>query len=202
MSDETDNDTREEDGNPGEQQPISEFIAVPEIFHSFEIDGPFEKCSVCGNHLLEDGTPYLVEKAIEGDEVTFEYAICLPCQMGLASELSQGSMRVLENFFEEQVDAKRRKKDLIDRHGLDHQPWISECLLCKSPWNGCEWKQLIGVCDGPDLLFLDTAPLMLCGHEIERMYHLLSKKTRDRLGDFFDEVIGQPGGSVNIPLIV
>lgn len=55
-----------------EPDPIAEFIPIPPDFHSFLHDGPFTNCSVCDRYLLDDGTSYLVEKALDRDEVAFE----------------------------------------------------------------------------------------------------------------------------------
>ncbi|MEO0444706.1 MAG: hypothetical protein AAF191_01380 [Verrucomicrobiota bacterium] len=184
-----------------EFQPVEEYVPIPECFHSFLQDGLFTHCSMCEGYLLNDGTPYLIEKAIERDEVTFEYALCFRCQAVLAEDYSEGSLRVLSQFFAEHVKADR-KKSLLDAHGLVVEPWIADCVICQAGWNGASWKQLIALCDGPDLLFHDAFPIMLCGREVERIYHLLSKKTKDRLDDFFDEVIGRPTDTVNLPVLL
>lgn len=181
-----------------EPEIINEFIPIPKEFHSFLTDEPFENCSVCDRYLLDDGVVYFIEKAIDKSEIAFEYAMCLPCQMGLETELSEGSIKMIRHYLDEHIEPTRKSR-LIEEFGLDHHPWIAGCVICDASWNAAAWKQLVGICDGPDLLFTEWAPLVICGNEAENLYKLLSKKTRDRLDDFVDEVLGNPAGSLDMP---
>ncbi len=185
-----------------EEELIPEFIPVPAEFQSFATDSLFERCCICDRHLLEDGTQYLIEKAIERNEVVFELAFCLPCQLGVRSEFSEGSLRTLKHYFEERVCIETRKPNLIALHGLDHTPWISHCIFCNQPSDGPEWKQLVALCDGPDLLFTETAPLMICQQDILQIQKIMSKKTKDCMDGFIDDVLGKPSGTVDLPFLV
>lgn len=177
------------------------FIPAPPEYHSFEHDGPFEHCAVCNRDLRDDGTQYLIEKAFRKGETIFEYAMCLPCRMRLNCELSQQSLKLVEHYFDERVDLVARRRRLLDAHGHDHRAWISHCILSGEPILPGEEHQIYGQFDGPDLLFA-YSPYAISGREIEGLMQCLSKKTRDRIDSFVDEVLGIPGGHVDLPIFL
>ena len=45
---------------------MSDFLVdIPEQFYSDGDGKPFENCVVCGKNLMEDGTRYVIEKAMK-----------------------------------------------------------------------------------------------------------------------------------------
>ncbi len=178
-----------------------DYIPAPAEYHSFELDGPFEKCAVCSCDLRQDGTQHVIEKAFNKGETIFEYAMCMQCRMNLNCELSRQSLKLVEHYFDERVDLVARRKLLLDAHKHDHHPWLSHCILSGEPLDPDGEYQIYGQFDGPDLLFA-YAPYAISGEEIEGILKCLSKKTRDRIDDFVDDVLGIPGGHVDLPVFM
>ena len=108
---------------------------------------------------------------------------------------------MVEQFFDEHVNMATRRQEMHEAHGMDHQPWIESCVICGEPKGKCTWRQMFAFCDGPDLLFTEFAPAMICGKEVERVYELLSKKTKERLGDFSNDICGSPADKVDFPAL-
>ena len=74
MQDEPENEEQEFEEFEG-MEVSANYIEVPVQFHSFMEEGPFSKCTLCEEPLLEDGTQYLIHKAFHREEVIFEYAM-------------------------------------------------------------------------------------------------------------------------------
>ena len=178
-----------------------DYIPIPPELHSFEIDGPFQKCATCSRDLLDDGTQYLIEKAFNRGETIFEYAMCFPCRAQIQGELSQGSLKMVEHYFDERTDFVARRKSLLEDGSHDHRPWLSHCILSGEEIPADSEYQIYGHCDGPDLLFT-YMPYAISGKEIEGLLQCLSKKTRDRMDEFVDDVLGIPGGHVDLPVFL
>ena len=96
---------------------ITDFIPVPDVFHSWYDKGPFSHCMICSRYLLVDAAQYMVEKAFVGDEVVYEYALCLKCCEGLREELSRESMQRITAHFDERVDLQQRRVRLLEEAG-------------------------------------------------------------------------------------
>ena len=180
---------------------ISEFIPVPEEFQSFEKGAPFSTCSMCHGHLLEDGTQYIIEKGYNRGETSFEYALCMECREKLMKGLSVKSLQLIEHYFDERVDLAARRARLIQSDPDDHRPWISQCVLSGTPLRRDSEYQFCGVCDGPHLLFA-YLPYAICGEEVHSLCARLSRQTRDRIDQFVEDVLGVPGGSIDIPMVL
>ena len=108
MSDAPEN---EEDGFD-ELEFVPNFIPLPAEFHSFTEEGPFTKCTLCEEPLLEDGTPYLIHKAFHRSEVIFEYAMCLPCRAKMQEELSTESLERINQYMD-QFHIEDRNEQLL-----------------------------------------------------------------------------------------
>lgn len=175
------------------------WLPVPERLHSDETGRPFESCSVCGGRVIDEGTPYLIEKGVLRGETIYEYAMCFECRASMQSELSESSRKRIEHYFDERVDLVERHRKLNREHPDSVEPWLSTCLLSGKDL-GDEY-QLFAQCDGPDLVFA-YLPYAICGSEIENIQQILSKETRERLDDFVDEVLGVPGDGLKLPVLL
>ena len=91
MQDEPENEEQEFEEFEG-MEVSANYIEVPVQFHSFMEEGPFSKCTLCEESLLEDGTQYLIHKAFHREEVIFEYAMCLPCRAKMQEELESATV--------------------------------------------------------------------------------------------------------------
>jgi hypothetical protein len=181
--------------------PVNEHIPVPEEFHSFEAGKPFNQCLACQKQLLEDGTLYFIEKAYQKDEVLFEYAICLECREAMQKEISESSQERVNAYFGSKVDLVARRQSLIEKHRLDHRPWIDRCILTGKSLKQSRQHQIITLCDGGDMLF-SYLPYMISGEAMRELTELLSKQTKDRLDGFVDEFLGLPPGVRDLDLVL
>lgn len=175
----------------GEFEIIREYILIPEKFHSFLTEGPFERCIICNRYLLGEGEHYLIEKGYKQTEVIFEYAMCFSCAEKMRGELSRESLQRIEAHFEERVDFSARRRRLLQVSTDDIEPWISRCILTKNKLQETDDYQIYAHCVGEHLVF-SGCPYMVCGEALGGLYKLLSKKTRDAMDDFVDEYLGLP----------
>ena len=83
---------------------------IPKEFYSFETKAPFEFCIECNKYLLDEGTEYLIEKAIknyegyEAQDVIFDYAICMECAEDMRNQISKESWESMMRYFQENID--------------------------------------------------------------------------------------------------
>lgn len=181
---------------------------IPREFHSLA-DGPFTRCMVCDADLIEGDVRYLVERIFRGSEPIVEYAMCVACQEGMCSELSQESLQAIQEYYQ-QVDFDARV-DRLRNHlaattdpsdvaaafqdsavlDVDVSPWLDSCLVTGKPRSECHGHQVIALCQG-QRLELSVVPIMISNEAIEGLLKVISKKTRDRLDDFMGENFGMP----------
>ena len=180
---------------------ISEYIPIPEIFHSFLYEGMFSECCVCDIELLHDGTGYIIEKAFKGDEVIFEYAMCNVCRMDMYEELSKKSLTLIEHYFDERINLVERRQDLLEGYDQSIEPWIDKCILSGKPRMDCDGYQIYADCDGGDLLF-SYLPYIISCDSIDEIQELLSLKTRDRLDGFIRDVLNSPFDFKDMPVFI
>lgn len=176
---------------------IHEYIEVPPVFCSDISGRPIEHCLVCDRYLLDNGVLYLIEKAYKNRrqfgtrEVIFEYAMCLDCQEELRNSFSRESLSRIDGYFSAHVDLARRRRVLLESAGLDIEPWLSHCVIKKTPLEEMDEFQMMCQCDGRYMLFA-YLPYTLGGAAMDEIMQLLSNKTLDRLDGFIDEYFGLP----------
>jgi hypothetical protein len=144
---------------------------IPEELHSAYEEGPFRVCSVCSAVLDELGTPYAVEKVYRGTETIIEFAICMGCMENVRQDLSEESREFMENYV-----AKKLPTATSDA-----------CLDCGAGRDEVVAYKLSGVCYRRWLI----APrmVMMCEPCAMKMQEGLSRRTRERLGDFRNDVL-------------
>ena len=74
--------------------------------------------------------------------------------------------------------------DLFDR-------WLAECVITKDSRDKHRNYQIVGICRGGEMS-MDMLPILISQSAAEEMQKLLSKKTRDRLGQMIDDFFGMP----------
>lgn len=172
---------------------IPEFCSVDRQFHSLELDGPFTNCMVCNVELSDFRVNYFIERIFSGTEPIVEYAMCLPCQMQLSSELSEESTTAIQKFFAG-VDFQARIDRLRSHVNSGEQnlaPWLDECLVTGKKRSECRTYQIVCQCEGPDMQ-VGVTPFMLSDDAVAQATKVLSKQTRDRMGDFMGDHFGMP----------
>ncbi|MGV3538755.1 MAG: hypothetical protein ACO1OQ_03035 [Rufibacter sp.] len=175
-----------------------DFQPLPFIFHSTETGQPFRQCLTCDCHLLEDGVPYLVEKAVrnypeaELQDVIFEYAMCLGCAQQLREELSVESRQRIDAYFTQHINLVARREALLALpNPLQLDNWLSHCLVTGTPRSQCTEYQIFAQCDGHDLIY-GYMPYFISGLAMDEIQELVSPHTRQILDDFMDTHFGLP----------
>lgn len=175
-----------------EEEPFhvfTNFEPVPKVFWSDLTGKPFDKCVMCERHLLEDGTQYLVEKAIKtykGRDVkdtVFEYAICMDCRDQMHQKLSEESRIAINTYLNARIDPKQRLEDYEDKSIEDR---ISVCVVDKDEASEGGEYQIYAFCDGGDII-LDVMPYMIRGEAMDKLLNLISSRTLDELNGFMKE---------------
>ena len=168
---------------------LTNFEPIPKVFWSDLTGKPFEQCIMCERHLLEDGTQYLVEKAIKTykgryvKDTVFEYAICMDCRDTMHEKLSEESRVALSGYFNSRFNPAERVAKY--EHGTVEER-LKHCLLeGEEPSEGGEY-QIYALCDGSDMIN-DLMPFMIRGESLEAVMHLISAKSLDELNGFMKE---------------
>lgn len=159
---------------------------IPSEFYSFETNSPFEHCIECEKYLLEDGTEYLVEKAIRNydgftaKDVVFDYAICMDCAETMHKQISTESMNTMMRYFTENMDVEERLAMKLE----GPEQCIRQCMFKKIKSEDCKDYQLIAHCNGMTLS-MENPPYLISGQVIEELMPLLSEQTLGEMDGFF-----------------
>lgn len=143
---------------------------IPPELHSFYEDRPFHTCTRCGEGLFDFKNGYRVSKIFKGEEVIFEYALCVPC---------------LQNMMEESSEESRQRLYEFQTSRLRQVAGFDECALCdreKEPSTSTEYG-LVGICLGEAIVEANK----ICGLCMGEMGELVSKKTRESWDRFVEE---------------
>lgn len=170
-------------------QIYNQFIPIPEELWSFEKGEPMQRCFLCDCDLFEPGTNYLIEKAFKAEEVLFEYAMCFGCREKLQGELSQQSLKLINNYFEEHVELEKRWMDFLEAYGTDYPRWVERCMVKDKPRFECSEFQVYAWCVDESLVFTGF-PYMLSSDCIDDILELLSEESLGVINDFSEKIFG------------
>lgn len=172
-------------------------IEIPEEFFSYDTGAPFEKCIVCEKKVRQKNEVYLVEKAykqypgFKAKDVIFEYAMCMNCAQTLRNELSEESLRKIDQFMMQRVDMIARNEELSEVTTANIEPWISHCMVSGKPRENCSEYQIHGICENDRLVFMNS-PFIISDEVMNEMSMLLSNDTLGQMDDFIDRYLGPP----------
>ena len=161
---------------------------IPTSFYSFETKQPFDRCIECNKYLLEEGTEYLVEKAIknydgyDAQDVIFDYAICLDCAEKMRKQISKESWQSMMNYFQQNMNITDRL-ELSQSHPDEN---IKKCMIKKTTVEDCREYQIFAHCNGRHLN-MQNPPYMISGAVMEELMPLLPDKTVDEMNGFFNK---------------
>lgn len=167
------------------------WTAISPEFHSLYLDGPFQNCIDCNRELLDGGCLYWIERIFRGSEPIFEMAICLECRDKITEELSKDSMMRINAYVEERFDPQMRLQTTMQWDASEPSKWLEQCVFTKLPRNECRDFQIAALCHGHSMS-IDLMPLGFSGLAAEEIQKLMSKKTRDRLGQMIQDFFGSP----------
>lgn len=172
-------------------------VDIPEQFYSDGDGKPFETCVVCGKNLLEEGTRYVIEKAMKNygenqySATLFEYAMCLDCYQEMQKGISEESMRNLQEYYQKVIQEKGGQYITIDLADFDLNQWLSKCFFKDKPVSEMKEYQLIGQFEG-DRMIMNTPPMAIGEEVMEEMSELLSEKTKGEMDRFREQFLGPP----------
>jgi hypothetical protein len=163
----------ESDSEYGEEfhEPQSENREpIPELLHSFYEDRPFVSCTRCGESLVDFEEGFRISKNFKRGEVLIEYALCMPCLIGMLDEASE--------------ESKQRMAEFQAEHHREGVSGFEECALCPRTRSEARNEEfgIVGVCHHDAMV--DSA--MICIDCMEAMNGVLSEETR-RTWDRFRE---------------
>lgn len=167
-------------------------IEIPQEFYSDKTGLIFSECSMC-DHVFVDGNSYIVEKSFKRNKITakaeliFEYALCHKCQENLKSELSEKSIQNIHMYYQLYVDFKKRSENFLTDNSKNLDKWISKCIITGKPIAE-EEEFTIGGLFYDHKLVLDAMPFALSEKAIYEMQEILSKKTKEFLDGFQNEI--------------
>lgn len=164
---------------------------MPPIFHSLEHDGPFRACSICNRDLAE--SEYFIERIFHHAEPIVEMAICTPCRLRHASELSAESQQRIRHFLQTRIRTDARSERLGAVTQFDEMgPWLDECLVSGLKATECPYRSIYAACYGDELMLSTELPFMVSGQVAEELQELLSEQTRRACEDFLGTHFGMP----------
>lgn len=172
-------------------------IDIPAILCSSDTGNPMDHCMVCGNYLLDEGTPYFIEKSMRQypdmrvQEVIFEYAVCLHCSVTLSESMSKESRKRTTEYMMKHAHFESRGTRLAEIENYTIDPWIERCLLKDTPIAAAQEFQIVAQCMGRKLLLHDM-PFALCQQALEELTDLLSNETLGEIDDFIGKYFTGP----------
>jgi len=170
-------------------EDVPEFIPIPEELWSFETGEPFDRCFHCGETFITLAQPYYIEKAFDGDEIVFEYALCTNCHSELFDSLSTESRENIETYFAANLDVETYIERQMPSASPDYNRWVSHCMIKKYPRAECNAFQLIAQCNEFGLN-PQNPPFIVSSQVIEEIIDLLSTETLGILDDFTGKILG------------
>jgi len=171
-------------------------VDIPEQFYSDSDGKHFQTCVVCGKNLLEEGTHYVIEKAMKNYEgydfssTVFEYAMCMVCYQKMQEGMSEESMKNMQLYYQDIVEAKSNNGQImLDLSTFDLKDWLSKCFFKDKPVREMKEYQLIGQFNGRRMV-MNTPPMAIGEEVMEDMVDLLSEKTKDEMDRFREQFLG------------
>ena len=162
---------------------------IPPSFLDSTEKKPFSHCVECDRELLKSGENYLIQKTYRGDQVTFEFALCMDCSMRFHEEMSKESREKMTEFFQKEVNMQLRRERYENAETAND--YLEYCVVCERSKAECPSHSDMTILQGSQLI-LSEGTMMICSDCEERYNELLSDKTRDFLDNFTDRHFGVP----------
>ena len=182
--------------------------AVPPLYHSEYREGPFVQCDLCEGDLTRLGCRHVVFKHYlsrsDGHrETIFETAVCMSCVQSRMPQPSEESVRKLIAFRLERRQAASIRFGWIAPPSLDDLAATPVCELCGCTATTCRtFSVRAEVTIGSDRkarlderrgdLLAPPCPSMLCDGCHAATVEVLSAKTREDFGGFYEQNYPQP----------
>jgi len=159
---------------------------IDKAFYPFDSDEPFKSCTMCQVEFEED-PDFLVEKAVKGNDVIFEIAMCIPCAETMRKQLSADSMKRMDTYMSA-VDFQARIEHFSENESDDIKDFIGSCLVKGKEIDPNDEHQIYAYCQGGEMIY-SALPYAISGEAIEEMQELLSPETKREMDDFMDQYL-------------
>lgn len=152
---------------------------------------------MCARFLLDDGTPYFIEKAVrqypgmKAREIIFEYAICNPCALKMNAALSQESQLRTYEYLKRHARLRMRRQNLPKEQPMGPESWIDRCLIKGTLISESPEYQLLAHCEGRKLMYADM-PFAISLEAMDELTQLLSAKSLGEIDDFIGNYFSGP----------
>ena len=160
--------------------------AIDKAFFPFDSEEPFGSCTMCQTKFEED-TDFLVEKAIKGNDVIFEIAMCIPCAENMRKQMSIESMKKIEEYMAT-VDLQSRAEHFLENQSDNIKDYIGKCLVSGKSIDPDEEHQIYAYCQGKEMVY-SALPYAISSEIMEEIQELLSPETRQEMDDFMDQYL-------------
>lgn len=181
-----------EDSKTSEYWPVfPRYADIPPLFHSLELDGPFQNCTCCHTPFTDPSTQYVIERIFRGAEPIVEYAMCMGCQESLTAELSEESVSRIHTFLAGLDHTARLRELEASMSEEDVSPWVRKCMVTGKSQSNCDTYQVVAVCRGSKIE-LSALPAMISDDGMKAIMAIMSQKTRDRMEEFMGDTFGMP----------
>lgn len=176
---------------------VSHYSRMPKVLRSSETGKPISNCMVCSKFLLDDGTPYMIEKSIRQyrdskvTDVIFEYAICIACAEAMNAAMSVESRQRINQYFADHAGLADRRRELLKRKQQRIMPWINKCVIKGTPIAETSEYQIVAQCDGKHMLYT-YMPFALSLEAMNEMTELMSAQSLGEMDDFIGRYFSGP----------
>ncbi|UXX78612.1 hypothetical protein N7E81_14720 [Reichenbachiella carrageenanivorans] len=170
---------------------------IPKVFFDDLTGAMMRHCISCEQDLLENQSPYFIEKAIkphlgyQAYATIFEYAMCFKCMDTHKNKISKSSLANINQFFMEHVDVSRRQYLVAHELYDDLDLWMGHCLVTDKHVTAIGECQIYAQCLG-DQLVMGDYPYMISSEALDAVVNLLSNETIDEFNKLKDELVGPP----------
>ena len=170
-------------------------VDIPKIYKSDLTGSLFDHCIHCERELLNGEVPYIIEKALKPYQgfksysTIFEYAMCLPCAVGLRSKISTESMARINEYFATNINLVERARTTSNAQEVEE--YISHCMIKGAHIESMGECQIYAQCIG-DQMLLGDFPYMLGSEVLEEVMGLLSAETLEQFNDLKDQLLDGP----------
>ena len=115
--------------------------------------------------------------------------MCFDCHEAHRETLSLKSRKLVENYFDEQINLEERQQCMLAEKGHRTRSWLGHCMIKGMPRWKCEEHQIYGWFVDGDVVF-NGMPYMLSGQVIDELLELLSPEILGILDKFSDKLFG------------
>ena len=167
------------------------FEKIPKEFHSDLDKSPFSSCTFCSKDLFNGQDSYMIEKSYKINpnngkrNTSFEYAICLSCNMRKMEAMSKESVKNIQNYMEDNFVLEDWESQAENNNPFE------KCIVTGKLAEDLEEYNIVGQFVG-DQMIVGQFPILLSPSIGDEIQELLSQKTKDEFDDFMNKINDVP----------